>query len=86
MPSMVRPGGLATPIATHVARTASRPRGLGTSIYEASERDFRLVLAEDAISGLYEKGREELENIGVRLMPTARVIESVAHPTPMRSV
>lgn len=55
-----------------------------TSIYEASERDFRLVLAEDAISGLYEKGREELENIGVRLMPTARVIESVAHPTPMR--
>ena len=57
-----------------------------TSIYEASERDFRLVLAEDAISGLYEKGREELENIGVRLMPTARVIESVAHPTPMRSV
>jgi len=42
------------------------------------------VLAEDAIAGLYEKGREELENIGVRLMPTARVIESVAHPTPMR--
>jgi nicotinamidase-related amidase len=54
-----------------------------TSIYEASERDFRVVLAEDAISGLYEKGREELESIGVRLMPTVGVIESVAHPIPV---
>ena len=54
-----------------------------TSIYEASERDFRVVLAEDAISGLYEKGRQELESIGVRLMPTAGVIESVAHPVPV---
>jgi hypothetical protein len=41
------------------------------------------VLAEDAISGLYEKGREELESIGVRLMPTVGVIESVAHPIPV---
>jgi nicotinamidase-related amidase len=31
-----------------------------TSISEASERDFRLVLAEDAISGLYDRGRQEL--------------------------
>jgi nicotinamidase-related amidase len=54
-----------------------------TSIYEASERDFRVVLAEDAISGLYDRGREELENIGVRLMPTAQVIESMAHPVPV---
>jgi len=52
-----------------------------TSIYEASERDFRVVLAEDAISGLYEKGREELENIGVRLMPTAELVESIARTT-----
>jgi nicotinamidase-related amidase len=48
-----------------------------TSIYEASERDFRVVLAEDAISGLYDKGREEVENIGVRLMRTADVIASL---------
>lgn len=39
-----------------------------TSIYEASERDFRIVLVEDAISGLYERGTEEMRNIGVRLM------------------
>jgi nicotinamidase-related amidase len=39
-----------------------------TSIYEASERDFRVVLATDAISGLYERGQEELSAIGVQLM------------------
>ena len=44
-----------------------------SSIYEASERDFRVVLARDAISGLYERGESELTNIGVRLMSTAEV-------------
>jgi nicotinamidase-related amidase len=48
-----------------------------TSIYEASERDFRIALAEDAISGLYDRGRDELQNIGVRLMPAAEIIESL---------
>lgn len=38
-----------------------------TSIYEASERDFKVVLVEDAISGLYPKGKEELINIGVKV-------------------
>ena len=36
-----------------------------TSIYEASERDFRIVLVEDAVSGLYDQGRREIEGIGV---------------------
>jgi len=49
-----------------------------TSIYEASERDFRIVLAEDAVSGLYDRGREELRNIGVHLMATSEVVEAVA--------
>jgi nicotinamidase-related amidase len=39
-----------------------------TSMYEASERDFRVVLATDAVSGLYERGERELAAIGVRLM------------------
>jgi nicotinamidase-related amidase len=39
-----------------------------TSIYEASERDFRVVLVTDAVSGLYERGKHELEAIGVQLM------------------
>ena len=31
-----------------------------TSIYEASERDFKIALASDAVSGLYEKDIQEL--------------------------
>lgn len=41
-----------------------------TTIYEASERDFKIVLVTDAISGLYEKGREEMANIGLTLIDT----------------
>ena len=39
-----------------------------TSIYEASERDFRIVAATDAISGLYDRGRDELAAIGVSML------------------
>ena len=53
-----------------------------TSIYEASERDYRVVVAADAVSGLYERGERELENIGVRLMSSDDLVESMraAHP------
>jgi nicotinamidase-related amidase len=43
------------------------------SIYEASERDFRLVLARDAVSGLYERGEHELRGIGTVLMSTQEI-------------
>ncbi|NUK47976.1 isochorismatase family protein, partial [Prosthecochloris sp. DSM 1685] len=43
------------------------------SIYEASERDFRVVLAKDAMSQLYPKGEEEMKNIGVTLLETNEV-------------
>jgi nicotinamidase-related amidase len=49
-----------------------------TSIYEASERDFRVVAVEDAISGLYDQGRRELDAIGVVRMNAAAVAESIA--------
>jgi nicotinamidase-related amidase len=39
-----------------------------TTIYEASERDFRIVLAKDATSVVYDLGLEELKNIGVSIM------------------
>lgn len=51
-----------------------------TSMYEASERDFRVVLAEDAVSGLYDRGRSELTNIGVQLLSTAAVVEALDGP------
>lgn len=46
-----------------------------TTIYEASERDHRLVLVPDATSGVYERGLQELENIGVALKDTEETIE-----------
>ena len=48
-----------------------------TSIYEASERDFRVVLVKDAISGLYDQGERELKNIGVKLLSSSQVIDAV---------
>jgi hypothetical protein len=36
------------------------------------------VLAEDAISGLYERGGRELEGIGVRLMLAVEIADAVA--------
>ena len=39
-----------------------------TSMYEASERDYRIALATDAMSGLYDRGLDELQNIGVHLL------------------
>jgi nicotinamidase-related amidase len=36
-----------------------------TSIYEASERDFRTVLVSDAVSGLDDRGIAECRTIGV---------------------
>lgn len=48
-----------------------------TSIYEASERDYRIVVARDALSGLYEHGISELQNIGVRFLTVADLIDQL---------
>lgn len=45
-----------------------------TTVYEASERDYRLVFVSDATSGVYERGIEELESIGVAVQNTADTI------------
>ncbi|MDZ7731459.1 MAG: hypothetical protein U5K37_11920 [Natrialbaceae archaeon] len=46
-----------------------------TTIYEASERDFRIVCVPDALSGTYERGLEELRNIGVATWDTEETLE-----------
>ncbi len=66
-------------ISTLVFSGCNFPNCPRTSIYEASERDFRVVLVEDAISGLYEQGRRELCNIGVELFSVNQVIDAVKH-------
>ena len=52
-----------------------------TSIYEASERDFRIVVAINAIAGLYERGTRELANIGVTVGPAGDVISQLRAAT-----
>ena len=49
-----------------------------TSIYEASERDFKIVLVENAISGLYTKGKEEMLNIGVQVTTAETVKKAIS--------
>jgi len=48
-----------------------------TSIYEASERDFRVVVVSDALSGLYERGERELAGIGALLLETDEVLAAL---------
>ncbi len=75
-----------TPLENHLKRLgittlvfggSNFPNCPRTSIYEASERDFRIVVAADALSGLYERGRTELENIGIRFLSVADLIDQL---------
>jgi hypothetical protein len=45
------------------------------SIYEASERDFRIVLVSDALSRLDERGIKECRAIGVDVRNLASTLE-----------
>jgi len=49
-----------------------------TSIYEASERDFRVVAIRDAISGVDTQGQSQLEDIGVVVWETERYLAAAA--------
>ena len=80
-----------TPLETHLASLgvntlvfagANFPNCPRTSIYEASERDFRVVAVTDAISGIYERAEDELEGIGVSLLRTADVLRAVHELAP----
>ncbi len=57
-------------IDTLVVAGCNFPNCPRTTIYEASERDFRIVALVDAISGAYDRGVEELRNIGVLALTT----------------
>ncbi len=49
-----------------------------TTVYEASERDFRIVFIDDAISQTYKRGLLELEKIGVKLIKTRECLAELA--------
>ena len=61
-------------ISTLIFAGCNFPNCPRTSLYQASERDFRIVLASDALSGLYPQGLAELRNIGIRDMTTSEII------------
>jgi nicotinamidase-related amidase len=65
-------------VSTLVFSGCNFPNCPRASIYEASERDFRLVLVRDAISGLYERGERELADIGVHLTTAAEVLDALS--------
>ena len=64
-------------VSTLVFTGCNFPNCPRTSIYEATERDFRVILVDDAISGLYDQGRQEMKNIGVEALSTNQVIDAV---------
>lgn len=65
-------------VSTLVFAGCNFPNCPRTSIYQASERDFRVVAVRDAISGLYERGEQELANIGVHLMSSMEVTDALS--------
>jgi nicotinamidase-related amidase len=67
-------------VSTVVFSGCNFPNCPRTSIYEASERDFRVVVVRDALSGIYERGEQELLNIGVELL-TAHGVASCVRAT-----
>jgi nicotinamidase-related amidase len=67
----------ATPLENHLRKLNTNtvvicgcnfPNCPRTTVYEASERDFRVVLINDATSNIYERGLQELDKIGVEIM------------------
>jgi nicotinamidase-related amidase len=57
---------------------ANFPNCPRTSIYEASERDYRIVVAADAVSRLAEAGVRELQAIGVHVWSVQRLSSQLA--------
>jgi len=61
-------------ISTLVFSGCNFPNCPRASVYEASERDFCIIVVKDAISGLYERALQELQNIGVSIQTTEELV------------
>ena len=62
-------------ISTIVICGTDFPASPTSTVYAAANRDFRLVLATDAISGASDSGLDEMAQIGAYLMATDRLLE-----------
>ena len=75
-----------TPLAAHLAAHdvdtvvvcgCNYPNCPRTTVYEASERDYRVVLVDDAVSRFDEQGRAQMADIGVSLLSTAVLVAAL---------
>jgi nicotinamidase-related amidase len=55
-------------LTTIVITGCNYPNCPRSTIYDASNRDYRIVLLSDGTSGLYDKGLQELRGIGVAML------------------
>jgi nicotinamidase-related amidase len=62
---------------TVVFAGANYPNCPRTSVYEASERDYGVVIADDALSALDAQGRAQMQDIGVVLVPTSAIADAL---------
>lgn len=60
-------------INTLVVTGCNFPNCPRSTIYDASSRDLRVVVVTDAMSGLYERGLDELRGIGVTTLTSKQV-------------
>jgi nicotinamidase-related amidase len=60
-------------VTTIVTTGCNFPNCPRATIYDASNRDYRIVLVTDAMSQLYDKGLQELGGIGVATLNSAEV-------------
>ncbi len=63
-------------INTVVVSGCNFPNCPRATVYEASERDFKVVFITDAVSGCYDRGLQELSNIGVTLTTASEWIKN----------
>jgi len=61
-------------ISTVIITGCNFPNCPRATIYEASERDYRIVLVNNAVSGIYPKGEAEVRNIGASVCNTNDII------------
>lgn len=64
-------------VSTAVFAGLNFPNCPRASIYEASERDFRIVAVADALSGFYPRAERELIGIGAAVETVERVLGAV---------
>ncbi len=64
-----------TGVTTTVVADCNYPNCPRATIYDTSERDYRVLVASDAVSGLEDRHLIEAERIGVVHAPSAALVE-----------